>query len=232
MKTVIILQARMNSSRLPGKIALKLKGKTVLEHVVARLKTFEQADDLIVATTSTSTDDITCEIAKKTGVKAFRGSEENVLERYFLCAQENGADQIVRATADDPLTSIELLRMMYASHVRKNADYTCSEGFPVGVQEEIVSFDALQRCYELSNLPNHFEHVLEYIIENPASFYINAVMAEGALNRPDIRVTLDTEEDFDYITTSYEYFENTVVLSLKDMVCFWDDKIKKDVCNV
>ncbi len=222
MKTSIILQARMNSSRLPGKIALKIKGKTVLEHVITRLKTFKRAEDLIVATTDNSKDDLTCEISKTMGAKVFRGSEDNVLERYYLCAKENGVEQIIRATADDPLTSIELLNKMFDSHFKTNADYTYSEGYPIGVQEEIVSFEALNKCYELSCKRNHFEHVLEYILENPTDFKINKLSAEGKMNRPDIRVTLDTEEDFRIIEKYYNYYEDILNLSILNIIEFWE----------
>lgn len=222
MKTVIILQARMNSSRLPGKIALKFRGLTVLEHVINRLQAFEQADELIVATTDTPLDDMTCEIAHRAGVCVFRGSENNVLERYFLCAVQNGADQIVRATADDPLTSIALLKKMYESHIHKNADYTYSEGFPIGVQEEIVTFEALQRCYQLSYKPNHVEHVLEYIVENPKDFNLNLLKAEGELNRPDVRVTLDTEEDFLRLNKYFVHFDAILEVSIRNVIDFWD----------
>jgi spore coat polysaccharide biosynthesis protein SpsF len=222
VKTVIILQARMSSSRLPGKIMLKLKGKTVLEHIIGRLSTFKQADDLIVATTDTPKDDITREISEKMGVKVFRGSEENVLERYFMCAKEAGAEQIIRATADDPLTSIELLNIMFDSHLKTNADYTYSDGFPIGIQEEIVKFEALQKCYELSYKPNHFEHVLEYILENENYFSINKIQAEGEMKRPDIRVTLDTEEDYHIINKYYNHFEDLLSVSMHDIISYWD----------
>lgn len=222
MKTVIILQARMNSSRLPGKIMLKLRGRTVLEHIVERLSTFTRADDLVVATTDSPNDDITCDVCDKIGAKTFRGSEENVLERYFLCAKEHGADQVIRATADDPLTNIALLDRMFDGHLAKNADYTYSDGFPIGVQEEIVRFEALQKCYELSCKPNHFEHVLEYIMENQDDFVVNLVQAEGIHKRPDVRVTLDTQDDFEVISKYYDHFENVLDISMEDIIDFWD----------
>ncbi|HOW53957.1 MAG TPA: hypothetical protein PLR60_04805 [Syntrophorhabdaceae bacterium] len=222
MKTVIILQARMNSSRLPGKIMLKLKGKTVLEHVVGRLQTFTRADDLVVATTDSPRDDVTYEVCDKIGAKVFRGSEENVLERYFMCAKEHGADQVIRATADDPLTNIALLNKMFDSHLGNNADYTYSDGFPIGVQEEIVRFEALQKCYELSYKPNHFEHVLEYIIENQDDFAVSLIKAEGILRRPDVRITLDTREDFEVISKCYDHFENILNVSMENIIDFWD----------
>jgi spore coat polysaccharide biosynthesis protein SpsF len=222
VKTVIILQARMNSSRLPGKIMLKLKGKTVLEHVIERLRTFARANDLVVATTDLPKDDITCEVCNKADAKVFRGSEENVLERYFLCAKQHGADQVIRATADDPLTNIALLDKMFDGHLGTNADYTYSDGFPIGMQEEIVKFEALQKCYELSYKPNHFEHVMEYIMENQEDFAINVIQAEGVVRRPDVRVTLDTREDFEVISKCYGHFESILNVSMQDIINFWD----------
>ncbi len=224
MKTVIILQARMNSSRFPSKIALNLNGLTVIEQVIKRLKSFDKADELIVATTDSCQDDITCALAEKSRVRYFRGSESNVLGRYFDCAKENDADQIIRATADDPLTSIDLLNKMYESHLDKCAEYTYSEGYPIGVQEEIVTFEALSKCYELSSKVNHFEHVLEYILENQNEFTVNLIKAKGKVNRPDVRVTLDTKNDFERIIKYYTVFENTVDLSIERIISFWDSQ--------
>lgn len=222
MKTVIILQARMNSSRLPGKAALKLSNKSVLAHVITRLKNFSKADQLVLATTTAAMDDQICSIGQECRIPVFRGPEENVLERYYLCAKTYGADQIIRATADDPLTSIELLEKMFARHMACNADYTCAEGYPVGVQEEIVTFGALDRCYRFSDRPNHFEHVLEYIPEHPQDFRINVVNAEGKERRPDIRVTLDTAADFEVLQSYADNFKNMERISMMEIVDFWD----------
>ncbi|WP_372998799.1 cytidylyltransferase domain-containing protein [Sulfurimonas sp.] len=222
MKTVIILQARMNSSRLPGKILMNLNGKTVLERVIERLKTFSKADDLIVATTNTSNDDSTCELLEKIGVKYFRGSEDNVLERYYLCAKENDATQIIRATADDPLTDISLLDKMFTTHLYLECDYTFTSGYPIGVQEEIVTFNALKKCYKNSTKENHFEHVLEYIFENKSDFNINEVIAPKELNREDVRVTLDTKEDFEIIKKYYSKY-NYLELESEEIIKIWDE---------
>lgn len=222
MRTVVILQARINSSRLPGKILLKLNGHSVLEHVIERLKLFSFADEIIVATTDSPADDITCLEAKDAGVSVFRGPEKNVLERYYLCAKEFNCDQIIRATADDPLTSIDLLEQMFRSHCDKGSDYTYTEGFPIGVQEEIVTYEALRKCHDLSVKANHFEHVLEFIPENPSLFAINAICAESELKRPDVRVTLDTHEDFAIIQKYFTHFNDTRKLSIADIINFWD----------
>lgn len=225
MKTVIILQARMNSSRLPGKILMSLNGKTVLERVIERLKTFSKADDLIVATTNTFNDDVTCKLLDKIDVKYFRGSEHNVLKRYYLCALEYEATQIIRATADDPLTDIELLEKMFSSHLEHESDYTFSSGYPVGVQEEIVTFNALKKCYKKSTKENHFEHVLEYIQENKNEFKTNILKAPKELDRENVRVTLDTQIDYDIVNKYYHKINNVLDVTSKDIIEFWDASI-------
>lgn len=223
MSTVIILQARMNSSRLPGKILMDLDGKPVLQRVIERLKKFRYADNLIVATTDSPKDDDTCKLLDILGQKYFRGSESNVLERYYLCATKHAATQIIRATADDPLTDISLLEMMFESHLKKQADYTTTSGFPIGVQEEIVTYDALKRCYEKSTKENHFEHVLEYIQENVSLFNINRIEATGLLNREDVRVTLDTKEDYRIIEEYYKNCHNIEDIDTKKIIEMWDE---------
>ncbi len=222
MKTVIILQARMNSSRLPGKILMSLNGKTVLERVIERLKTFSKADDLIVATTNTFNDDVTCKLLDEIDVKYFRGSEHNVLKRYYLCALEYEATQIIRATADDPLTDINLLEYMFDKHITKGSDYTYTSGYPVGVQEEIVTFGALRKCYENSTKKNHFEHVLEYILENNKDFIIDNIIAPESLNREDVRVTVDTKEDFEIVKKYFFDKDYTLSLDTKKIIEKWN----------
>jgi spore coat polysaccharide biosynthesis protein SpsF len=222
MKTVVILQARMSSSRLPGKILMDLAGKTVIERVIDRLYTFTKLDDLIVATTDSFKDDITCELLDKFNIKYFRGSENNVLERYYLCAKENNATQIIRATADDPLSDISLLEYMFTSHIISSSDYTFSTGYPIGVQEEIVTFSSLEQCYNKSTKDNHFEHVLEYIVENEDEFIINNIIANKEINRKDVRVTLDTCDDYDVICEYYNNIGNINSITTTEIIKYWD----------
>jgi spore coat polysaccharide biosynthesis protein SpsF len=111
-KVVAIVQARMGSTRFPGKVMKKLSNRTVLGHVILRLLDCLRLDKLVIATTTNSSDDIIAQEANKYGVSCFRGSEENVLERYYLAAQEADADIIVRVTSDDPLVDPEIISAM------------------------------------------------------------------------------------------------------------------------
>lgn len=222
-QAIAILQARMGSSRLPGKTLMPLGGKPVLTRVVERLRQVNFLSQIIVATTTSDRDNAICAAAEEMGLSVFRGSENNVLDRYYRCAQEYGASQIVRATADDPLTSPKLLEQMWQEHLAGGYDYTTTSGFPVGVQEEIVTFEALERCHKHSTLPNHFEHVLEYIQENPDRFSIGTVKAPQHLSRPEVRVTLDTENDYLFLTKLFDRFgEESTAFEIKELIAFWD----------
>lgn len=221
MDAIIIIQARANSSRLPAKIFLDLNGKTVLQNVVERLKKVKFAQKIIVATTDNFYDDLTVELCEKIGVEYYRGSELNVLERYYHCAKKIGKPKnIVRATSDDPLTSISLLNTMYKEHINNKRDYTTTSGFPIGVQEEIVTFEALEKCYINSTKPEHFEHVLEYITDNPKFFNIGVIKATPKENREDIRVTLDTVLDYVNIYKIRQKIDDS--FDNEEIICAWD----------
>jgi spore coat polysaccharide biosynthesis protein SpsF len=204
-----IIQARMGSTRLPGKVLRPLCSKTILAHVIDRVRASQALDQIVVATTDRSADDAIAALAPTLGVALFRGSEDDVLSRYYFAALVAKADTVVRITADCPLFDGALLRAMieeYAAQRRRGErlDYlsnTLTRTYPRGLDAEIVDFGALHRAQAEATQPFEREHVTPYIYGHPDSFGL-----KNFAGIPDLshhRWTLDTEEDWRLIEAIY-----------------------------
>lgn len=197
MKIGIIIQARIGSTRLPGKVLKKIETKTLLEHILFRLEKLKHSCNIIIVTSKLKKDNLIEDFCKKNDINCFRGSESNVLERYYLCAKQNAFTHIVRLTADNPFSDIEELDNLIELHVNSKADYSRSFGsLPKGVGAEIFTFEALEKSYILGKKENHKEHVNEYIEENEDKFRIEELKVSIEKNRPDISLTVDTPYDY------------------------------------
>ena len=228
MKNVgTIIQARISSTRLPGKVLKELpfnSGITCLEQVIRRLKKSKKLKEIIIATTKDIEDNPIIDIAKKEDVKYSRGSKENVLSRYYFAAKENNIDIIVRITSDCPCIDADITDLTIDDHINKMADYTTNSlirKYPHGLDVEVFNFNALEKAYKNATKDYEKEHVTPYINRNPQKFKINIVKASKELYAPDIRITLDTEEDyallcavFDYLYPQNKYFNAYDIVNL------------------
>jgi spore coat polysaccharide biosynthesis protein SpsF len=187
----------MASTRLPGKV-LRLIGRLpLLGHVVGRLRRLRHAAVVVLATGTDPLDDAIEKWCMQENVRCFRGSEEDVLDRYHQCAQSLGLDQIVRLTADNPFSDTEELDRLIEQHLRDGNDLTHSfASLPVGVGAEIFNLASLARSHREGHAPHHREHVDEYMLENPALFRTGRLEVPAAKRRPDVRLTVDTDEDY------------------------------------
>ncbi len=191
----IILQARMGSSRFPGKVLKPFGHTTLLGLILERLEMVPWPT--VVATSDLPRDDAIAQYCRKVGVECFRGSELDVLDRYYRCALSYRFSQVVRLTADNPFPDIEILRLLVDTHLLSNADYTHSFGqLPVGTGAEIFSFKALRRCWEEGKDKHHREHVNEYILEHPTEFQSAQISVSEGKRAPDMQFTIDTPEDY------------------------------------
>ena len=212
----VIIQARMGSTRLPGKILKKIGDKNLLEHILFRLTQLKHNVQVVIATSVLEKDDKVENFCKEKDIKCFRGSETNVLERYYLCAKENNFEHIVRLTGDNPFTDIEELDNLIELHLKTGADYSRSFALlPKGVGAEIFSFEALEQSYKYGDKENHKEHVNEYIEENEDSFEISELEVKSEKNRPDISLTVDTEDDYKKACFIVENAENEYISTEK-----------------
>lgn len=227
MKIVAIIQARMGSTRLPGKVMKQLCGKTVLAHVITRVKACSLVDEVVVATTTSSTDDVIVAEAEKYGAKSFRGSEANVLERYYLAAKEYQAEVVVRVTSDCPLFDFEVLTAMLKYFQEETdeglqIDYLSNclnRSYPRGLEAEIFTFNVLEKTWQEARQNYEIEHVTPYIYEHPELFSLHNQTNDDDLS--DYRWTLDTEDDWKLIETIYRrLYTESKVFTTDEVILF------------
>jgi spore coat polysaccharide biosynthesis protein SpsF len=222
MKVVCIIQARVGSSRLPGKVLKNICGKTVLEHDINRLKLSSVIDEIIIATTAEPQDDKIVDEAKRLGVKYFRGSEKDVLSRYYLAAKDAGADVVVRVTGDCPCIDYTILDNMIRLFKENKFDYinnTSERTFPRGYDVEVFTFQALEIAYKNATKDYEREHVTPYLYDCNNNF--KCFTYKNNVDYSKYRITLDTEEDLQLITIIYEkLFDNKGYFLLDDVVEF------------
>lgn len=222
MKASIILQARTGSTRLPRKVLRTILGKTILEHLISRLKAAKMIDNIIVATTDAKEDGEIVAIAEKLRVKSYQGSVNDVLDRFYQAAKHFGARHIARITADCPLMDPAVIDEGVAGYFSSGADY-CSNvltrTFPDGEDVEAFSFTALERAWKEAGLSSEREHVTTYIRKHPGKFRLANFKSD--LNIADKRWTLDRVEDFVFIEKVYGalYAENPC-FGMRDILDF------------
>lgn len=203
MKTVIISQARMTSTRLPGKILKEVLGKPLLEYQIERLLRVPNADALVIATTVNASDEPVAQLCDRLRIPCFRGSEDDVLARYYHAAREHRADIVVRVTSDCPLIDPAVVATVIEEFKRepRRFDYvanTLERTFPRGMDTEVFSFAALAEAHREATLPAHREHVTAFIYNQPQRYRLGNVKNDTDCSR--YRWTVDTIEDFDLIS--------------------------------
>ncbi|OPX84999.1 MAG: 3-deoxy-manno-octulosonate cytidylyltransferase [Pelotomaculum sp. PtaB.Bin104] len=207
MKTGIIIQARLGSTRLPGKVLLPLAGKTVLECLLERLQSKKNDADIIIATTASASDDKIVNFCQENGFSYFRGSEQDVLARYYGAALQYGISVVVRITSDCPLLDVDLLdEMLDEFRLFSEVDYYSNclkRTYPRGFDIEIFTFDSLRTAYENAIMPYEREHVTPYIWQNKKG-YFKIKDKIGVEDYSHLRLTLDTREDYELINAIYE----------------------------
>lgn len=207
MKTLLITQARTGSTRLPGKVLKMVKGKTFLQIHIERLKKAQNVSDILVATTTNPDDELIFQSALKWGCKSYRGSENDVLDRFYQAASQYNPKWIVRVTSDCPLLDPVLLDNII-DHVQKNdVDYGTNcfiVKYPDGQDVEVFKFEALERAWKESTLKSDREHVTTYIRRNSdvnGGTLFKAINFLGEVDYSEIRMTLDEQVDLDLLTT-------------------------------
>ena len=197
-RVVAIIQARMGSTRLPGKVLRDIVGETMLAHVVRRTNQASLVNVVVVATTESQEDDPIIEECSKLQVPVFRGSTNDVLDRYYRAASKYQAGAVVRITSDCPLIDPQPIDMVIRKYLESDIDYMAlgiEGGFPRGMDIEIFSFTTLEKTYMEAKKDYEREHVTPYIYHHPDIFKLKFFEGTGKLRRPDLRLTVDTEED-------------------------------------
>lgn len=236
MNVVAIVQARIGSTRLPGKVLKKIQNKVVLDYVIDRLKTCKKIDDIVLAITTNKKDDVLEKYAKDKRINYIRGSEEDVLSRYYEAAKKYNADIIVRITSDCPLIDPKIVDEIITKHIEKNADYTANiieRTYPRGLDTEVFNFKVLEENHKNAKEKYYREHVTPYIREHPEKFKLQSIVAQGKIKRPDIRITLDTKEDLELISKIISHFDK-IDFNTEDVINYLEKnpellKINQDV---
>ena len=219
MSIVAIIQARMGSSRLFGKVLKKVNNITLLELIVDRVSKSKKLSDVIVATTKNPRDDIIVNLCKRNGFKFFRGSEKDVLERYYEVAKKFNVQIIVRITADCPLIDPQIIDKVIESHLINKSDYTgnnLKSTYPRGLDVEVFNFSVLEISRNKAKKQSEHEHVTPYIYQNPEKFKITHVT--NYLNMGHHRWTVDTPEDLQFIKAVLDKFRGGEVEARMDEV--------------
>jgi len=200
-RTVAIVQARMNSTRLPGKVIMHVAGRPLLAYVVERISKARMLDAILVATTTNERDNVIIEECERLGVSNFRGSELDVLHRYVSAATACEAGIIVRVTADNPFTDPESIDRVVKAVADEGADYAIESNLPVGITAEALTRKGLTLIDSAANTPAWREHVTLYAKENPQALRCALLPARPECNRPDLSFTVDTLEQYLYVRT-------------------------------
>jgi spore coat polysaccharide biosynthesis protein SpsF len=210
MKVVAIVQARMGSTRLPGKVLKDLAGAPVLTRCINRVRRAQMLDEVVVATTVQNADRAIVRLCAEHGWSCFRGSEEDVLDRYYHAAVAHHAEVVARVTSDCPLIEPRVVDRVIREFLDRQPglDYASNtlppRTFPRGLDIEVIGFDALERAWREDQPPHWREHVTPYIYSNPKRFSLYGVTNE--VDYSSMRWTVDTPEDLAFVRRVYEYF--------------------------
>ena len=218
MKIIAIIQTRMSSTRLPGKVLMKAVGKTFLELLLERVKHSKYITETIIATTTNPNDDVLFDFCSKNNIKFFRGSENDVLDRYYQTAKAFSADVVVRITSDCPLIDLHVVDKVIEEFLRGKYDYISNIApptYPDGLDVYAFSFKALERDWKetkFTEAPStqsekndnyRREHVTPYFWQNPKKFKVGNIAQKEDMSQKH-RWTLDYEEDYQFIKRVFE----------------------------
>lgn len=210
MKIVLTIEARMTSSRLPGKVALPaLKNQTMLGHMIQRLKRVPSVDQIVVATTTNSSDDLLQSIAEGEGVTCFRGSEDDVMGRVIGAAKSAGAELLVETTGDCPIIDSSIVEQTIRMFLHHDVDYVSNafvRSFPDGMDCQVYRLATLEKSYSMTNSKIDREHVTRHILANPDLFERVQLVAPPDLWWPELGLTLDEPKDYELIKRIVDYF--------------------------
>jgi spore coat polysaccharide biosynthesis protein SpsF len=199
MKTVATIEARMTSSRLPGKVLLEAAGVPMLEHLVRRLRAVPSLHGIVLATTINPTDDVLEDFARKAGIGCHRGSEEDVMVRVIGAARSADADVVVEITGDCPIIDPDIVEQVIRSHRENDAAYVSNahvRSYPDGMDVQVFRRETLEKSAAMTDDELDHEHVTLHIRNNPQIFKPVHVVAPPSLHWPELGLTLDEPGDY------------------------------------
>lgn len=227
-KVVAIIQARMGSTRLPGKVLADIGGKPMLAHLVDRIQSSLYLDEIVIATTQDASDEPVLDFCTSHQLPCFRGDQFDVLDRYYRTSLSHQAGIVVRLTADCPLLDGELMDQVVHAHREQQVDFTTNRlpppwkrSFPIGLDIEVANFSALEKAWIQANQPYEREHVMPYLYNQPGRFKTLVLQ-----NEPDLgneRWTVDTPSDLEMIRIVFHHFRNQPGFRWNDVKLFLEE---------
>ena len=199
MKIVATIEARMTSSRLPGKVLLDAAGKPMLQHLINRLRAVPSINSIVLATTINAADDVLVEFASRHDVLVYRGSELDVMGRVIGAAQMSQADVVVEITGDCPIIDPDIVEQTIQMYLHNDAVYVSNghvRSYPDGMDTQVFGLDVLIQSAAITNTPLDREHVSLHIRNNPALFPKLTLIAPPSLHWPELGLTLDEDADY------------------------------------
>ncbi len=222
MKIVATIEARMTSTRLPGKVLMPVMGKPMLEYMIERVRRVPGLDEIIVATTVNETDQPIVDLAERLGIGWFRGSENDVMGRVLNAAQAYDADVIVELTGDCPLIDPDIISSVIRCFSQGEADYASNlpiRTYPIGMETQVFPTSILADAISLTQDPTDHEHVSLYIYSHPERYHIVTVDSGLPRRWHGIRLTLDTVEDFELIHEIFKtFYPSNPQFTLRDIL--------------
>ena len=212
LKIGAIVQARMGSTRFPGKVLMDIGGSPMVWQVLNRLQFSDKLTDIILAISDTEENNVLDNFAQENKVNYLRGSEQDVLNRYYEAAKEFKIDVIVRVTADCPLIDPKIIDLVIGKHLISGADYTSNNlkkrTLPLGLDVEVFNFSVLEKAEKEAVKDFDREHVVPYIWQHPEIFKLQHVEGKGKIKRPELNLTVDTKEDLELVRKIYQHLYN------------------------
>tara|TARA_Y200000002_G_scaffold125417_1_gene102959 strand:+ start:11438 stop:12181 length:744 start_codon:yes stop_codon:yes gene_type:complete len=237
-KVVLIIQARMGSSRLPGKSMMDLAGKPLIYRVMDRISQIKNANKIVLAIPNSSENDILVEQASKLKIDVYRGSENDLLDRYYQAARKYDADIVGRIPADNPLSEPQEIDKIISHHRKlsrpsfsSNLAQVNESGYPDGIGAEMFDFSLLESAWKEENDKNKREHVhlnfYDYNSDkavNSSICPVTTINCPKEIKRPDLVLDVNTKEQFDFISDIYKYFSNTSsFFGIRDIIDWYDN---------
>lgn len=239
--TIAVVQARMSSQRLPGKVLAELSSgegepETVLDWVVQRVARATSVSKVVVATSTDDTDQPLVEHCEARGIATFRGSLDDVLDRVHAAARAHGAETVVRITADCPLIDPGIIDSVVEQHFATGADFTANRlpppaarTFPVGLDVEVAQFEAVDHAWRTARERHHREHVMPFLYEVPGRFKVTIV--DAPVDAGGVRWTIDTPEDLHAVRELIRVAHADVSTPWRELLAQWEGHPELEALN-
>lgn len=221
MKIIATIEARMTSSRLPGKVLLEANGKPMLGHLIARLKKVPSLNEIVLATTTNAQDDVLVNFAKEQGIQFFRGSEEDVMARVIGAAESVNADIVVEITGDCPIIDPQIVEQTVQMFLHNCCDYASNvqvRSYPVGMDTQVFRLSTLRRSFDMTKDRLDREHVTRHIRMHPEMFSQVHLVSSPDMYWPDLGLTLDERADYELLRKIIEYFSPDELFGCREVL--------------